>query len=39
MAHPTNDTEIVKAGQETFQQVARERLREAVRSALISVLE
>jgi hypothetical protein len=39
MAHPTNDTEIVKAGQETFQQVVRERLREAVRSALISVLE
>ncbi len=39
MAHPTNHTEIAKAGQETFQQFVQERLREAVRTALISVLE
>jgi putative transposase len=39
MAHPANHSEIVEAGQETFQQVVRERLREAVRTALISILE
>ncbi len=39
MAHSTNDTEIIKTSQETFQQFVHERLREAVRTALISVLE
>jgi transposase-like protein len=39
MAHTANDTEIVKARQDTFQNAVRERLREAVRAALISVLE
>lgn len=30
MAHTANDTEIVKARQDTFQNAVRERLREAV---------
>jgi len=39
MAHTAKDTEMVKAGQEIFQQFVQERLREAVRTALISILE
>ncbi len=39
MAYTTNDTEIIKTSQETFQQLVHERLREAVRTALISILE
>ncbi|MBO0789380.1 MAG: transposase [Ktedonobacteraceae bacterium] len=39
MAHPANQSENERAGQETFQQVVRERRREAVRTALISILE
>jgi transposase-like protein len=39
VVHPTNDTEIIKTSQETFQQFVRERLREAVRTALMSILE
>lgn len=39
MAHTTNDTEIIKTSQETFQQFVQDRLREAVRTALISILE
>jgi transposase-like protein len=39
MAHTANDNEIVKASQEVFQQFVQERLREAVRTALISILE
>jgi putative transposase len=39
MAHTAKDTEIVKARQEIFQQFVQERLREAVRTALISILE
>jgi hypothetical protein len=39
MAHPANHTEIVKAGQETFQQFVQEHQREAARTALISILE
>jgi putative transposase len=37
--HSTNDTEIIKTSQEMFQQFVQERLREAVRTALISILE
>jgi hypothetical protein len=39
VAHTTNDTEIIKTSQETFQQFVQDRLREAVRTALISILE
>jgi putative transposase len=39
MDHTANDTELIKTSQETFQQFVRERLREAVRTALMSVLE
>jgi putative transposase len=39
MAHMENDTEIIKTSQETFQQFVQERLREAVRTALLSILE
>ncbi len=39
MAHQENDIEPVKGSQETFEQMLQERLREAVRRALISVLE
>jgi putative transposase len=38
MAQP-NDTEIIKTSQETFQHFVQERLREAVRTALIHILE
>ena len=37
MAHQENDIEPVKGSQETFEQMLQERLREAVRRALISV--
>jgi putative transposase len=39
MAHQENDIETVRGSQETFEQMLHERLREAVRIALISVLE
>jgi hypothetical protein len=38
MAQP-NDTEIIKTSQATFQHFVQERLREAVRTALIHILE
>jgi transposase-like protein len=37
--HPDNDTQEVKASQETFEGMLREKLQQAVRTALISVLE
>ncbi len=39
MVHPSNDSEMVSASQEMFQQFVQERLRQAVRVALISILE
>jgi transposase-like protein len=39
MAHPSNDSEMLSVSQEVFQQFVQERLRQAVRVALISVLE
>ncbi len=39
MAHQENDIETVRGSQETFEQMLHERLREAVRIALITVLE
>lgn len=39
MPHPDNDTQEVKASQETFEGMLREKLQQAVRTALISVLE
>lgn len=39
MAHSHNDNETVEGSQETFEQMLHERLRQAVRVALISVLE
>ncbi len=39
MAHQQNDIETGHGSQETFEQMLHERLREAVRIALISVLE
>ena len=39
MAHQENDIETVRGSQETFEQMLQERLREAVRIVLISVLE
>ena len=37
MAHQQNDIETMRGSQETFEQMLQERLREAVRIALISV--
>jgi transposase-like protein len=37
--HPENDTQEVKESQETFEAMLREKLQQAVRTALISVLE
>jgi putative transposase len=39
VAHSHNDNETVEGSQETFEQLLHERLRQAVRVALISVLE
>jgi len=39
MTHTANNSELVKASQEVFQQYVQESMREAVRLALISVLE
>ena len=39
MAHQQNDIETMKGSQETLKQMLQERLREAVRIVLISVLE
>lgn len=39
MDHTPNDSEMIKARQEMFPQLVQDRLREAVRTALISVLE
>ena len=39
MTHPDNDTQEVKESQETFEAMLREKLQEAVRTALITVLE
>ncbi len=39
MAHIPNDNEIIEASQETFAQYVHERLQQAVRLALISVME
>ncbi len=39
MAHTQNDSETVRGSQEAFEQMLHERLREAVRIVLISVLE
>ena len=39
MAHTQNDSETVVGSQEAFEQLLHERLRQAVRVALISVLE
>ena len=39
MTHTSHDSEPPKGSQETFQQVVRERLRQAVRQVLINVLE
>src|SRR5579859_2006927 len=39
MAHITNDNEKVTRSQESFQQFVQEKMREAVRTALIAVLE
>src|SRR5215470_11940252 len=39
MIHPSNDSERLSVSQEVFQQFVQERLRQAVRVALISVLE
>lgn len=39
MAHQQNDIETMKGSQETFEMMLQERLREAVRIVLISVLE
>jgi putative transposase len=39
MAHTQNDSEPMKGSQESFEKMLQERLRQAVRVALISVLE
>lgn len=39
MTHPDNDTHEVQESQETFEAMLREKLQQAVRTALISVLE
>src|SRR5258708_1163318 len=39
MAHTQNDSEPIKGSQESFEKMLQERLRQAVRVALISVLE
>jgi hypothetical protein len=39
MAHTQNDIETVMGSQEAFEQMLHERLRQAVRLALISVLD
>ncbi len=39
MAHQNNDIEMGNGSQESFEQMLHERLRQAVRVALISVLE
>lgn len=39
MAHPSNESEVLSGSQEVFQQFVQERLRQAVRVALISILE
>lgn len=39
MSHKCNDSEIVSRSQDAFQQVVRERMRQAVRLALIELLE
>ena len=39
MAHTQNDSELMKGSQESFEKMLQERLRQAVRVALISVLE
>jgi transposase-like protein len=39
MAHTTNDSQTIEASQETFAQYVHERLRQAVRLALVSVME
>jgi hypothetical protein len=39
MTHPENDTQEVKESQETFEVMLREKLQQAVRTALITVLE
>ncbi len=39
MTHTQNNSETVRGSQETFEQMLRERLRQAVRVALMSVLE
>src|SRR2546428_1392646 len=39
MAHTQNDSEMVMGSQEVFEKMLQERLRQAVRLALISVLE
>jgi putative transposase len=39
VTHTSHDSEPPKGSQETFQQVVRERLRQAVRQVLINVLE
>jgi putative transposase len=39
MAHTENDTQELNASQETFEVMLREKLQQAVRTALISVLE
>jgi putative transposase len=39
MAHKCNDSEIGSASQEAFQQFVQERIRQAVRLALIEILK
>ncbi len=39
MTHTQNNSETVRGSQETFEQMLRERLQQAVRVALMSVLE
>jgi transposase-like protein len=39
MAHQQNDTQEPKGSQETFEAMVREKLQQAVRTALMSVLE
>jgi putative transposase len=39
MAHQSNNSEMLSTSQEVFQQFVQERLRQAVRLALISILE
>ena len=39
MAHSEKDSETIRGSQETFDQMVKERMRQAVRLALIDVLE